>query len=303
MIFYMREWFPANARARAVAWFMMANPLAGVVGSPISGALMGLRGSGLGGWQWLFLLEGIPAIVFGAMVPWVLTDKPEDASWLADEQRNWLLVKLENERESSADKHSDLRATVATVARVGLLSVVYFAVPACMYGVTFWLPTVIRSLAGFTYFKTGVVAVIPYLLTAVAMVLVGMRSDRSGERRWHIAAPAFLGAASLGMAAYAGAPWIIIAGMSLGMMSAQSMNGPFWAMATSGMGGTVAAASIAVINSLGNLGGFFGPYIIGLVRSPDGGFSGGLLAISATLAVSGTLALIVGSEVARPSKL
>ncbi len=297
IILYMRCWFPANARARAVAWFMMANPLAGVIGSPISGALMGLRGGGLVGWQWLFLIEGIPAIFFGVMVLWVLVDRPEEASWLADAQRNWLVATLEREREeNSVDKRLNRSSIGAIVARVGMLSLVYFAVPACMYGVTFWLPTVIRSLSGLSYFRTGVVAVIPYLATAVAMVLVGMRSDRSGERRWHTALPALLGAAALGLAAWGGVPWMVIAGMSLGMMGAQSMVGPFWAMATSAISGTAAAASIAAINSLGNLGGFFGPYVIGLVRSSDGGFRGGFLAIGATMAVSGTLALMVRSQ-------
>lgn len=297
MILYMRCWFPANARARAVAWFMMANPLAGVIGSPISGALMGLRGGGLVGWQWLFLIEGIPAIFFGAMVLRVLADKPEEAGWLSDEQRNWLVTTLAREgEESSIGEKLNLRSIGATIARVGALSLVYFAVPACMYGVTFWLPTAIRSLSGLSYFRTGLLALIPYLATAVTMVLVGIRSDRSGERRWHTATPAFLGAAALGMAALGGAPWIVITGMSLGMMGAQSMVGPFWAMATSAMSGNAAAASIAAINSLGNLGGFFGPYIIGLARSADGGFRGGFLAIGATMAVSGALALVVESE-------
>lgn len=297
MIFYMKGWFPANARARAVAWFMTANPLAGVIGSPISGALMGLRGSGLEGWQWLFLLEGIPAILLGAMVLWVLTEKPESATWLAESQRNWLTSTLQREsEESSLPERVSSRSIPRAIARIGMLSLVYFAVPACMYGVTFWLPTAIRSFSHLSYFNTGSVAAIPYLATAAAMVWVAMQSDRSRERRLHTAIPAFLAAVALGMAAYGGAPWLVIAGMSLGMMCAQSMNGPFWAMATSRMSGRGAAAGIAAVNALGNLGGFFGPYIIGLVRSADGGFRGGLFAIGGTLVISGCMALIVGSQ-------
>jgi ACS family tartrate transporter-like MFS transporter len=296
VVFYMRRWFPAHARARAVAWFMTANPLAGVVGSPISGMLLGLRGAGLAGWQWLFLLEGLPAILLGVVVLWVLTDKPEQARWLTDNQREWLVAALESEKHQSLPTQRLAFVSLARAsARILSLSAVYFALPACMYGMTFWLPTAIQSLSQLSYFMISVVAVIPYLATAVAMVLVGVRSDRTGERRWHTAVPAFFGAASLCLAAYGGASWLVIAGMSLGMVGAQSMAGPFWAMATSRTSGTAAAASIAIINSLGNLGGFFGPYIIGLVRSPDGGFRGGLLAIGATMVVSGGIAVAVGS--------
>jgi ACS family tartrate transporter-like MFS transporter len=295
MIYYMKQWFPANARARAVAWFMTANPLAGVVGSPISGALLGLHGKGLSGWQWLFIIEGMPAILLGITVLWVLFDSPKEATWLRGEERDWLMATLEREQQESARVQSqDLRSVWSTVARVGMLSVVYFGLPACMYGVTFWLPTAIRSVSTLSYFSTGVVAVFPYLVTAVAMVLVGISSDRSNERRWHTAWPAFLGAAALCVAASTKSPLLIIGGMSLGMVGAQSMAGPFWAMATSRTAGTAAAASIAVINSVANLGGFFGPYIIGLVRSSNGEFRG-LLAIGAVMALSGSVALVVGA--------
>jgi MFS transporter, ACS family, tartrate transporter len=292
MILYLKQWFPAGARARAVAWFMTANPLAGVVGSPISGALLGLHGKGLAGWQWLFLMEGMPAIFLGVTVLWVLNDTPGEARWLAGEERQWLIDQLALEaRRDSAAPGAGLWSVLANW-RVWGLSLVYFAVPACMYGVTLWLPTAIRSLTGLSDVMTGALAAVPYLLAALAMVLVGLSSDRSGERRWHTALLAFLGAAGLGVAAYSSSPFLVIAGMSLGMLGAESMLGPFWAMATSGMSGTAAAVSIAIINSIGNLGGYFGPYIIGFARSDHGGF-GGLLAIAVVMAASGCLALVV----------
>ncbi len=293
MILYLKQWFPARSRARAVAWFMTANPLAGVVGSPISGALLGLHGKGLAGWQWLFLMEGMPAIVLGVTVLWVLNDTPGEARWLAGEERQWLIDQLAAERREDASADRGGLWSVLVDWRVWVLSLVYFAVPACMYGVTLWLPTAIRSLTGLTDFMTGALAAVPYLLAAVAMVLVGLSSDRTGERRWHCALLAFLGAIGLGVAAYSSAPFLVIAGMSLGMLGAESMLGPFWAMATNRMGGTSAAAAIAIINSIGNLGGYFGPYIIGFARSANGGF-GGLMPIAAVLAVSGCLALVVG---------
>ena len=303
MILYLRQWFPARARARAVAWFMTANPLAGVIGSPISGALLGLHGAGLAGWQWLFLLEGTPAVVLGATVFWVLANSPREARWLSDEQRTWLVDELEREkREDSVAQREGLWSVLASW-RVWALSIVYFGLPTCMYGVTAWLPTAVHSLSRLSDQMVGVVVAIPYLATAIAMVLVGWHSDRSRERRWHTALPAFLGATALVLAAYSRAPLIVITGMSLGMLGAQSMAGPFWAMATSRMTGATAAAAIAVINSVANLGGYFGSSIIGLLRSPSGSFGGGLLSIGAVLAVSGCMALLAGSQPSRNSSV
>ena len=297
MILYMKRWFPANARARAVAWFMTANPIAGIVGSPVSGALLGLSGKGLSGWQWMFLMEGIPAILLGVTVFWALADSPREASWLRGEERAWLLDRLarEQQAESALPKGSFWQVLISP--RIWLLSMVYFGVSTTMYGVTLWLPSVIRSLSGLSYFLTGVVSALPFLVTAFAMVLVGMRSDRTGERRWHTAIPAFVGAAGLVAAGYGSSTLIVVACIGLGLVCAESMVGPFWAMATSRMTGLSAAAGIAVINSLANLGGYYGPDIIGFFRKLNGGFRGGLLAIGATLAVSGGVALVVG----RPS--
>jgi ACS family tartrate transporter-like MFS transporter len=296
MILYLKRWFPANARARAVAWFMTANPLAGLVGSPISGALLGFHGRGLAGWQWLFLMEGMPAILLGLTVAWVLSESPRDATWLRDDERRWLIAHLgqETRADSVIERHSLWKVFIS--GRTWMLSFVYFGLAACMYGVTLWLPSVIRSLSGLGNLEIGAVAAIPYLITAFVMVLVGLHSDRSRERKWHTAIAALVGASALAGAAYGSGPWLVIAGMSLGMMGAQAMTGPFWAMATAGVSGTTAAATIAFINSIGNLGGYFGPYIIGLVRSSNGEFRGGLLAIAAVLGLSGVLALVSGSN-------
>src|SRR5947209_11169864 len=163
MILYMKRWFPARARARAVAWFMTANPLAGVIGSPISGALLGLHGAGLNGWQWMFLMEGVPAITLGAIVFFTLADKPEEARWLESGERSWLLETLERERCAEASVPQSSFWAVVFSGRIWLLSMVYFGVSTTMYGVTFWLPSAIRSFSGLSYFWTGVVAVLPFL--------------------------------------------------------------------------------------------------------------------------------------------
>jgi ACS family tartrate transporter-like MFS transporter len=296
MILYMKRWFPARARATAVAWFMTANPIAGIVGSPISGSLLGLHGAGLAGWQWMFLIEGLPAIVFGAAVFATLTDHPQEAHWLKGEERAWLLETLESEQQSESQVAVGDFWKVLITPRIWLLSMVYFGVSTTMYGVTLWLPSVIRAFSGLSYFWTGIIAILPFLIAVIAMVVVGARSDRTSERRWHTAIPAFTAGAGLLLAAYGHSTLVVIAGISIGIAFAEAMCGPFWAMATSSMVGLSAAAGIAVINSLANLGGYFGPDIIGLFRTSNGGFRGGLLAISATVALSGVIALLVGRQ-------
>jgi ACS family tartrate transporter-like MFS transporter len=299
MILYMKRWFPATSRARAVAWFMTANPLAGVVGSPISGALLNLHGLGLQGWQWLFVMEAIPAVALGIAVYWILPENPQGAKWLTEAERNHLKTMLDLEDSVSHSLNKRDLLTVIFSPSVWMLSIIYFALPACMYGVTLWLPIAIRSLSGLSYFATGVVATIPFIATAIAMVLVGMRSDKANERRWHIAIPALVGAVALAAASHSRLPVLVIGGMTLGMMGAESMTGPFWAMATVQFGAN-AAAAIAVINSIANLGGYFGPDIIGFLRSGNGQFRG-LLAIGATLAISAGLSLVAGSRPQKPA--
>ena len=298
MILYMKRWFPATARARAVAWFMTANPIAGIIGSPISGALLNLHGAGFAGWQWMFLIEGLPAIIFGSVVFVTLCDTPREATWLKGEERTWLLETLAREQQNTKAAEGTFW-TVLVSPRIYFLSLVYFGVSTTMYGVTLWLPSVIRAFSGLSYLWTGIVATLPFMVAVIAMVLIGMRSDRTGERRWHTAIPAFAAAASLITAGYGRSTFVVVAGIGLGLAGAEGMVGPFWAMATSRMEGLSAAAGIAVINSLANLGGYFGPDIVGAFRTANGGFRGGLLAIAATLAVSGTTALIIGRESAR----
>jgi MFS transporter, ACS family, tartrate transporter len=294
MILYMKNWFPAQARARAIAWFMTANPLAGVVGSPISGGLLNLHAARLSGWQWMFLMEGIPAIALGGVVLGTLAETPHEAKWLSAGERSWLLETLGRERQVEARIPQSNLSAVLFSGRIWLLSIVYFGVSTTMYGVSLWLPTVIQSLSGLGNLATGLITVLPYLVTVLVMVLIGMRSDRSGERRWHTAIPAFTAAAGLALAAYGNSTAVVVTGLGIGLAFAEGMCGPFWAMATSSMAGLSAAAGIAMINSLANLGGYFGPVIVGLFRTADGGFRGGLLAIALTVATSGGTALIVG---------
>ena len=293
VVFYLTNWFPSAARAQTVARFMTAAPLAGVVGGPLSGALLGLHKASLAGWQWMFLLEGTPAIALGAIAWFYLVDGPARARWLSAEQQEWLLQTLQQEKDTTANSLGRAALKIFTMGRVWILAFVYFGLNCVSYGVSLWLPSMIKSLSGIGNFANGVLSAIPYVAAALTMVIVGLHSDRTGERRWHTALPAFAGATSLALAANITSIGPAIFLISIAVLGVFSMMGPFWGMSSALFSGTAAATAIAFINSVGNLGGFVGPYIIGLVRTSTGGFKGGLLLVAAALGVSATLVLTV----------
>src|SRR5579885_1216390 len=204
IILYLKNWFPSTARARAVAWFMTANPIAGVIGGPISGALLVLSQFGLAGWQWMFVLEGVPAVLLAGIVLLTLKDDPEQAVWLLPEEKSWLVGALDSERkEHKETAGKDLVSAILSLSwRVLLLIVVYFGLTSSGYGIILWLPNYIHSLTTLGSFGIGMVSVIPYVATAIAMVLVGMRSDRTGKHRQYLAGTAFTAAVALLIAAY-----------------------------------------------------------------------------------------------------
>jgi len=252
--------------------------------------LLNMHGTtGLSGWQWLFLLEGIPAVLLGGVVLAYLTNRPEDATWLSGKQREWLLGTLRKEAEQVATTASAFSAFSS--GRVWMLCFVYFGLNTVSYGISMWLPNLIRSASGGSNLFIGVLSAVPYIAAAIAMVVVGLHSDKTGERRWHLAIPAFVGAIGLFAAAQSSSTLVLIVAISIGSVGVQSMVGPFWAIPTTLLAGSAAAVGIALINSVGNLGGFFGPYIIGFVRRETGGFAGGLLMVGGTLALAGCVAL------------
>lgn len=310
IILYLKNWFPATARARAVAIFMTANPLAGVIGGPISGALLNLHHFGLAGWQWMFILEGVPAILLAMVVLFALKDRPQDAAWLTQGERLWLIEVMDQEKKqhASAARIRDWASFLGFLKwlwplswRILLLTIIYFGLTASAYGLILWLPSYIHSLSTLGNFGIGVVSVIPYVVTALAMVIIGMRSDKSGKHRMYLAASAFSAAVFLFVAAQTSS---IISGLgfvTLALAATFCMQGPFWATATSMMSGTAAAIGIALINSLGNLGGYYGPDIIGSKLSSGKGFAGGMLAITTCLALAGILSLVVRQRRELPS--
>ncbi|MGA2299547.1 MAG: MFS transporter [Candidatus Acidiferrum sp.] len=290
VIYYLRNWFPAAVRARALALFIMAGPISGVIGGPISGALLGFhRRAGLAGWQWLFLLEGIPAILLGFVAYFFLTDRPEKARWLSADDLAWLVSALRSD-EIAASKERAAPAGILSMlmnVRVWGFSFIYFSAVACAYSIGLWLPTAVRALSGISPFVIGLLAAIPYLAAAIAMVIVGAHSDRTGERDWHVALPAFITCFALAAAAFATTVPATVAAFTIAMAAEFSMMGPFWVLASGTLDAKTAAAGIAFINAIGNLGSGLGPYWIGYLRTLTGSFRGGLLSIAVLLFLAG----------------
>jgi len=294
VIFYLRSWFPAGARAGVVALFMTAGPVSGVIGGPISGLLLDWnhRG-GLAGWQWMFLLEAVPAILLGFATWFFLADDPSRAAWLSPAEKSWLLETLDGEAGPTSATSRKHPGPWFVNARLWGFAVVYFGLNTCTYGISLWLPSALRSLTGLSNFLLGLLSTVPYLAAAILMVLIGAHSDRNGERRWHIAFSAFAGGVALVVSGFSPGIAISVFCFAIALSASSSMAGPFWAMASGSFTAAAAARSIALINSIGNLGSGFGPYWIGHLRDTTGSFRAGLMSVAALLSLAGLMVLFL----------
>ena len=297
MILYLTYWIPAVQRARAFALFLTSTSLAGVFGGPISGAIFRMEGLyGLKGWQWLFLLEGIPAVLLGCVTLFYLVDRPAQAKWLSAKDREWLSRIMDKENETKQLNHGWTLRQALTHSKIWRLCLLYFSIVISFYGVAFWLPQVVKSLSGLDNTTVATLSALPYVAASIAMVLVANHSDRTGERRWHVAAPAFAGAFGLGSAVYFlqhQSPWLAFLSICVAASGIWSTLGPFWSLPTAFLSGPAAAGGVALINSVGNVGGFVGPTVVGYVRQQTHSFTNGMLVLAATLLVAGFLALRV----------
>ena len=296
IILYLTWWFPSFYRSRMTAVFMAAIPISNILGSLVSGVLLNLHGLwGLAGWQWLFILEAAPAVVLGIVFYFYMTDRPEHADWLEPEQRDWLIARLAAERaQREAVRHYSLGQALRD-RRVLLLSLVYFGGSYASYGIVLFQPQIVRKLAeGFG--TIGLINAIPYVFGACAMIVWGRHSDRTGERTGHTAIAYSVAAVGLTACALMTDPFMTMAMLVLASIG-QSSTGPcFWSLPTAMLSGTAAAGGIALINALGNLGGFFGPDIFGLVRDASGNFTLGLIAIAIGPAMSAIVVLCLGHD-------
>ncbi len=287
IIFFLTLWFPAKERARIIGLFMAAIPLSSVIGAPVSGALLGLDGwLGMHGWQWLYILEAAPALVLSVIVLFYLTDTPADATWLAPEERVWLVTRLQSEqRQRETERHYSVWQAL-TNGRVLAVSLVYFGAVACNYGFSFFLPTIVKNF-GLSNLQTGFVVALPYVVGTVGMVLWGRRSDRKKERKGHAAVALFIAAAGIGVSTLLDDPTLKMVAFTIAGFGIFASLPVIWTLPTAYLSGPAAAGGIAVVNSIGNLSGFFGPYAMGYIKDQTGSYNGGLW----TLAVAGFIGM------------
>jgi ACS family tartrate transporter-like MFS transporter len=292
IVFYLTLWIPAADRARTGALFMMAAPIAVIVGAPVSEALLTMHGwGGLRGWQWLFVGEGLPAVVLGILALYVLTDRPEDADWLPPDQRQWLVDTLRREQVERASHHGRSLTRTLLAPRVWLLTTVYFLNTVVTYGIFLWLPKILRDASGASGFKLSAMTMVPFVAALIGMIVIGRHSDRTGERKWHVAACAMTAAIGLVLAAsFAHNVWLLILSFTLSQIGQRSVVSVFWAIPPIFLGGTAAAAGIGLINAIGNLGGALGPTIIGWLRDATGAYQASLLVLAGVLVLEAILA-------------
>jgi len=296
IIFYLTLWFPAVYRARIIGYFMAAIPLSTVIGAPVSGLLLGLDGFiGMKGWQWLFILEATPSLILSVVVFFYLTDRPADATWLQADERAWLVNRLAEERRQreTLRTYSVLQALLNP--KVLALSLVYFGAVATNYGLSFFLPQIVKAF-GMSNFQTGLVAALPYVVGLVGIVLWGRRSDRKVERRFHTAFPLCVAAGGIGISTALSDPTMKMMALSIAGFGIFACLPVFWTLPTAFLSGPAAAGGIAIINSIGNLAGFAGPFVVGRIKDATGSYTGGLLLLSAAGFIAMIIVLALGHD-------
>src|SRR5665647_341437 len=294
VILYLTYWYPAKERARIVALFASGAVLAGVIGSPLSGSILGLQGKGgLEGWQWLFLLEGIPAVLMGLVVLVALPNRPQKARWLSAEEKIRIQSSLDEEASRSQGRSHFRLSDAFSSGRIWLLCLIYFLLNVGGYGFEMWLPSIIKDFSEMNFAKVGWINAIPYFVAMVAMLVTGSHSDRTGERRWHVAIAAASSAIGFALSAYLKNPYLAMAALTLAFVGLKSTLGPFWALGTLFLSGTAAAGGIALINSVGNLGGFVGPMLVGIITDRTGSTASSLLILGGALLLMGLLVLTI----------
>ncbi len=293
MILYMTYWFPQATRARFIALFLAAVPAASVIGAPISGWLLGFDGI-LHGWQWMLLLEGLPSLVFGIAVLWLLPDRPATAKWLSADEKRILETRLADERRGDTGKHTMSGFwEMLTDKRIWIFIIPDFSIVIGLYGMGLWMPQMIKDL-GFSNLETGFLVALPYVVSMVGMVLLGLSSDRTGDRVWHVAGAAFAGALGLAGAGLSTNPLMIMISFCVAAFGIYGALAVFWTLPTAILRGMAAAGGLALLNSFSNLGGFFGPTLMGQLKQSTGTYTTGMLVLAAMLTLAGVATLVIG---------
>jgi MFS family permease len=299
IVLYLTWWFPSYYRSRMMGIFQSASVVSLIVGPPVSAWLLSFDGAlGLQGWQWLFIVEAVPSVIMGFVIWFLLTDRPRDARWLRPEQREWLQGRLDSEIAQRESVHRFAFWETMGNARVWLLTLVYFGQNVSGYGLLIFLPTIIKSF-GVSTQVTGVISAVPFLFAAATMIWWSLRSDRSGSRTAYVASACLMSAAGLAIGAFIGIGnpvWMMIA-LTLGIMGQYTIAPTFWPLPTAMLSGVAAAGGIALINAVGNLGGFLGPYMYGLIKDASGGNDViALLALAAAPTMSAIVLMLLGHD-------
>jgi MFS transporter, ACS family, tartrate transporter len=278
IVVYLTHWFRREDRARAGALFFSAIPIANVIGSPFAGLLLGVHWFGIPGWRWLFIMEGIPAVAFGVITLFYLTDWPHEAKWLPGPERDWIAGELQKEKAAKSATGSLTAAQALGQRDVILLALIYFLALVGLYGFNFWFPTILKRATGLPNMTVTMIAALPYLLGVFVMLWNGWHSDRTGERRWHTAI--ILALCGLFMAVsvgFSGHLWTSLAFLILSGACTTAFMPSFWQLPTAFLSESAAAASIGLINSVGGLGGFVGPFLVGYLRNRTGSFTSSMI--------------------------
>jgi len=294
LVVYLSHWFRTEDRAKTIGMFLAALPVSNIIGSPLSGLLLNVDWLGLHGWRWLFIIEGIPAIIFGVITIFYLTDRPHQAAWLPEDEREWLARELAQEHHARRVTSPIGILQAFRHREVIVLAVAYFFIVSTHYGFTFWLPSIIKRQSGSSNLRVTLISAIPYCVGLIAILLVGWSSDRTKERRWHTALSIVAASAGLLLAVI----WRDRFALSVAMFCIAAAGiyaylPGFWSLPTSFLSGTAAAASIGLINSVGNLGGYAGPYVVGYLSTLTGSFLGGVLYLSLSALVAAVLVLSI----------
>ncbi len=294
MILYMTYWFPSATRGRFIALFLAAVPMASVIGGPLSGWLLDLRGFGLSGWQWMLLLEGVPSVLLGIALLWLLPDRPASAKWLTADEKDAVQAALAADRANDDAAHT-LGGfwEMLKDKRIWIFIIPDFCIVIGLYGLGLWMPQMISAM-GFSHLQTGFLVALPYLLAMGVMVLVGISSDRRGERVLHVAGSALAAALGLIGAALFTQAWLVVASFCLASAGIYAALAVFWTLPTAILRGMAAAGGLALLNSFANLGGFFGPGLMGWLKQETGNFTGGLLALAGMEALAAVAVILIG---------
>jgi ACS family tartrate transporter-like MFS transporter len=303
MILYFTYWFPSEYRGRVISTLFIAQPVANAVASIVSAAILGMDGIlGIKGWQWIFIIEALPAVLLGLVIFRVMTDKPARADWLADEEKNWLQTRIDEEnRQVERAGRLTLRRALPD-PRVLALSAIYLMSVTANYGIVFFMPQIIKGI-GLTNMMTGLMSSVPYIIGTIGLIAWGWSSDRNKERRWHLIAASTLGALGLAFAAWSGASYWALLGMSAAVVGIYGSRAAFWPMPSIFLTGTAAAGAIAMINATGNLGGYIGPFIVGWIKDSTNSFEAGLYFLAACSLMSAIIAYIAARAAGDPAAM